>query len=256
MSNLPSSLRKSREVKESKKPAAEAESPTAPPAIGAPIVDSGISVAQLKIESFVAEKAKLLLALLAVVTIGALGYGLYSSYRANYEVKAANALFIPKRDLITAIAKIPAEDTQWEGKITQELSALQKSLESFSNSKAAVEIRLLLGDLYFERKQFEKALPFYTEAEKSAPSAWVLQAQISKAYTLESLKKWPEAIKVQLQIFAVKDSAFRADAAMALARLNAAAGDTTKAKEYLSIVEREFPNTPVAKTAQIQKRQL
>jgi tetratricopeptide (TPR) repeat protein len=186
-----------------------------------------------------------------IVLIGLIAAVLaFRNLQAQKAEQAADAAYLAKKNLFMAEEKL-AKDPNWEQKVSGEISQVEKVAKDSVGTYASYEAYLDLGNLYFNHGSFEKAADYYSRgAESAAVTVLKLGALELKATALENAKKYDDAAAALHQILDSKNQAFRSGALMSLGRVYSLKGDKTKAVEQYALVIQEYPNTPIAKSAE------
>lgn len=204
--------------------------------------------------TWINQNSKLLVSLGVLVIAGLGVYFGYSSYQSRKSEQASVAVFIAQKSLNTAIEKLAKTDPDWEKKTSPD--KLEKTAKEFVGTTAAFEAFMLLGDLYFDHSNYTKALGFYKEAAQSVHNRFFKSlAYYSAGYTQENLKQYDGALDSFQQVINFAAKGLKGDTLMAMARVYQLKGDSQKAMEKLNQITTDFPNTALAKSAEIQKHQ-
>lgn len=140
---------------------------------------------------------------------------------------------------------------------TQSVKSLEEVITNYSDTRAALDAMLILGDLYFEHGESEKAEPHYQAAADSisAPLEKAL-VLLALGYTYENSKKLKEALDVFQRAFNLGQEGLKGELWLAMARVHEAQGQKDKAKEIYQKIISQIPNTEYANTAESQQASL
>jgi TolA-binding protein len=218
--------------------------------------DAFLSKAEM-IVHFANTNSRTILAALGILFSLGLAIAVYTNAQSKKSVEAAGHLFLAKKDLAAALAGVPKDAADWETKAAKALDELNKVGKDFNGTLSGTEAQLLAGDTYYDHGNFAKAADYYRDAVKSADSkSSKAFAEYSLGYALEQTKQYDAAASEFQRIVSSGDKALRPDAMVSLARNLELKGDKAKAKEQYDLVIKEFPGTPVARTAEAQKKAL
>ena len=171
-----------------------------------------------------AEQWKLILGLIVAVlaVIGAMG--LMNSIHSKKELDASNSLYQAQVAATKAVAdkKYDAADT-----------AYANMIDGHRGTRAAFEAELLVGDMWTDAGNFDKASGYYQRAVNDATDPF---SKLLATYTIgtskESAGKYDEAVKSYEEALAAASSDFlRPELLMAEARCYEALGQPKKAIE-------------------------
>ncbi len=202
---------------------------------------------------FINENGKTFLAIIAAMFVVGLGIAFYMNHADKAAHEADSALYEARQMLDKAIVKVKDKPTEWMGAAQPGLDEIEKVSKHFAGSRASFEGFLLIGDAYFQHGNAAKAVEYYKAAVDNAkPRAAKPMAQYALAYAYENAKNHDAAIDALRQVISSGDKTLKGDTMMALARNYAMKGDKPRALEQYQAVGKEFPNTPLAKDAEIQ----
>lgn len=205
---------------------------------------------------FARENVKALVAGAALLAAVVAAFLLYSHFRDAKNEEANSAFFITQRDFAAAAAKAP-KTGDWESALKPELARAEELTKKFKGTQAAYEAQLMMGDAYYDHANYAKAAEYYKQAtEASVSQSMKALARHSLAYAYEGAKQYDAAIEQLKQVVGSGEKSLRGDALMALGRNYAAKGDKAKALEQYEQVKKDFPNSQVAKSAEVQKNAL
>ncbi len=215
-----------------------------------------------------------------------IGGAVYMNYRDERSAVATDRLYLAQQGLVTQLkdlakriapateqqvsaegAQPPAEDEGLDAVAYQKLDVdaqLGESVERFRgviqqypDSRAALDARLALGDLYFDHGEAGKAIQWYRAAAESAPRGLDRALALSAlAYAYENAKEFKSATDGFQKALDQGEPSLKGDLMLGLARSQELAGDPVAAgKTYDKIIE-QHSGTPHAKTAELQKSQI
>ena len=142
-------------------------------------------------------------------------------------------------------------------KSVKELQALASG--PYSNTRAAYEAKLVLGNLYFDHGDSARAAQAFAGAVASAPTAQEkAMAYSAQGRALENATKYAEALDAYGKAIAiVKDSqAIQGELMLAQARCHELLKDTVKARAVYDQILSQMPASEYAKTAESLKARL
>jgi TolA-binding protein len=174
----------------------------------------------------------------AVVVIGAL----WLKSRADAETKASGKL-------------AEASALYWRGEYGPLSQRVIDIRRDYPGTKAAAEATRMLGDAYFWRGDFKKAIDSYQEYLRTVPASSPLHAGVDRslAQAYESQRQFKEAAaqyeKAASEFPARMD---QADMYLSEGRSYEALGDYAKAKTIFQKVATEYSDTPFSNDADIR----
>jgi tetratricopeptide (TPR) repeat protein len=141
--------------------------------------------------------------------------------------------------------------------LAEPVKQLQLIVTDFSNTRAAFEARLTLGDLYYNHGQAEKSVKWYQEAADSAPGTFEKAlAFYALGYSFENAAKPGEALKIYEKALNQGEVGLKGDLLLATARCYESMHDIAKARSTYDRIIAELPNTDYATSAQVFKAQI
>jgi len=227
-------------------------------------------------------------ALLAIVIV-LVGGGFTWSWNEKRKEAARSQYYIVSKELNDSLVKVkeeikkptnpkvpePPEHLQIQTplnvdeKLGAQIQKMKEFIQNYKNSLPAFRAQVELGNLYFDNGFYESAAEFYRAASRSAPNKIDEGlVNISLGYTLENLNQFDKAIEafekalksLEPNLMSPKDktqsSTVKGDVLLALGRVYALAQVPEKAGQMYDQVIREFPKTPFAEKAEIQKMML
>ena len=203
------------------------------------------------LSDFITNQRKVLFTVLVVVVSVIIILGVWSGVKKNNNEKMVDAT-IELVDLSEKLARgeVPSEDF---------IKYANEVIESYKGQKAELLAYSKLAGYYFDNKDFEKALDFYTLAYTNFPKDMANSVYMfNAAMALDELGKTDESIKVLewlVSKFKVSDinkadkSADVPEAIFNLGRLYESKGNTKKAIENYEILVAEYQNYNLANLA-------
>lgn len=192
----------------------------------------------------------ILVGLLFVMTLAVLGYNNLQASRAE---KAGDELYSRRKALSTALEKAPKGEAAL-ATVKEELDALETLARDYAKTHAAYQSLVTLGDVHLERGGAKAAAELYRRAGDAAASPLMKLAALRfEARAHEESRNYDGAIAALQQLLSSGDKTLRAEALLALGRNYGLKGDKSKALEQYALVAQEFPNTPLARSAETQK---
>ena len=201
-----------------------------------------VVVTWVRFQDWFLENIRVILAavgiVVAVVVIGAL----WLKSRADAEQKASGKL-------------AEASALYWRGEYGPLSQRAVDIRRDYPGTKAAAEATRMLGDAYFWRGDFKKAIDSYNEYLKNTPASSSLRPGIDRsiAQAYESQRQFKEAAtqyeKSSKEFPARMD---QADMLMAAGRSYEAMADYTHAKATFQKVANEYSDTPFSNDAEMR----
>lgn len=239
---------------------------------------------------------KALIALAIVVILGGIAAALVMNHRAEETDQGRNALFTARKDLDEALKKIaettvPA--TKMEAKAataqksakspadkgetkTPEVSAdavmfdrfdvdsklgtpvreIEAVTAAFPKTRPAYEAMMILGKLYLDHGQADKALGWFQKATENSSALDKALAWSGVGYANENLGKYKDAVAAFDQGLNMGEPVIKGDLMMAKARSYQAIPDVNQARATYDQIISQLPNTEYSKTAESMKARL
>jgi tetratricopeptide (TPR) repeat protein len=203
-----------------------------------------------KMERFIQKNRKLLLVILGVVLLGLIGYGIYTEIVDSARVKAT-----------IKIEALQDQFDAWrtEGDATKK-AALEKTLESsaqaliaaYPKQYVAQRAYTLMGDYYYDKKDFQKSGDEYGKAATDFPKNYLSAVSLFNAAVVAE-EKGDEKAAIDLYGKLVKDfektTPLVPHALFSLGRLNESQKDFAKAVEAYSKLQEKYPEESWTKMA-------
>ncbi|MGH7382398.1 MAG: tetratricopeptide repeat protein [Candidatus Methylomirabilales bacterium] len=151
-----------------------------------------------------------------------LGWWGYHTWRTRQE-EAAQVLLTKALAGLEELSKEgegrKASDAR-SGRLEEAQAVLFQIRKEYASSKAAEQSLLQLGNIFYQRAQYENALQAYQEYLAQYPTgSWVILAGVGKGYTLEAQARYEDAAAIFRTLGErYKDSSLSIEALMGLAR--------------------------------------
>ncbi|MEW6055890.1 MAG: tetratricopeptide repeat protein [Bdellovibrionota bacterium] len=195
-------------------------------------------------------------ALGALLVVGA-AFAVYTSMQSSKLEQANSALFNAKAKLTEVREKGPKPFSLNAAEVKPVIVQLEGVANQYPGTQPSFEAFMILGDTFFEQKDWNAAMNFYQKAvDSKQPGTLKNFALYALAFSKENAKDHDGAIAALNQILSSDEKALRADALMALARNYQSKGDKAKAAEQYNQVSKEFPNSALSKAAEAHKNTL
>ncbi len=213
---------------------------------------SGVTARDLALRMY-ERRVPLGLGALAVLS-AALGWWGYHTWRTRQE-EAAQVL------MTRALTGLEASLKRTEGGKASEASSgvleetqalLFQIRKEYSSSKAAEQALLQMGNIFYQRADYEKALRAYQEYLEQYPGgSWVLLAGIGKGYTLEAQERHEDAAAIFRTLGErYKDSSLSIEALVGLARSLSHLDRRAEALEVYRRIADEYAGTSWGRRAE------
>jgi tetratricopeptide (TPR) repeat protein len=181
---------------------------------------SGVTARDLALRIY-ERRVPLALGALALVS-AALGWWGYHTSRTRQE-EAAQVLLTKALSSLEALSRGAegGKASEARGGGLEEAQALLFQIRTeYPSSKAAEQALLLIGNISYQRGDYEKAIRAYQEYLEQYPTgSWVLLAGIGKGYTLEAQGRYEDAAAIFRTLAErYKDSTLGLEALLGLAR--------------------------------------
>jgi len=190
---------------------------------------------------------------LAVVA-AALGWWGYHTWRTSQE-EAAQVLMTKALTGLEDLSKEgeggKASDAR-SGRLEEAQAVLFQIRKEYSSSKAAEQALLLMGNISYQRADYEKALRAYQGYLEQYPAgSWVVLAGIGKGYTLEAQQRYEDAAAIFRTLGErYKDSSLSIEALLGLARSLSHLDRRAEAVEVYRRIAEEYAGTSWAGRAE------
>jgi len=188
------------------------------------------------------------------VLSAALGWWGYHTWRTRQ--KEAAQVFMTK-----ALTGLEASLKGTEGGKASEASSgvleeaqalLLQVRKEYPSSKAGEQALLLMGNIFYQRADYDKALQAYQEYLEQYPGgSWVVLAGIGKGYTLETQGRYEDAAAIFRTLGErYKDSSLGIEALLGLARSLSHLDRPAEAVEVYRRIAEEYAGTSWARRAE------
>jgi len=188
------------------------------------------------------------------VLAAALGWWGYHTWRTRQE-EAAQALMTRALTGFEALLKVTegGEPSEGNSGVLEEAQVLLPQIrKEYPSSKAAEQALLLMGNISYQRADYEKALRAYQGYLEQYPAgSWVLLAGIGKGYTLEAQQRYEDAAAIFRTLGErYKDSSLSIEALLGLARSLSHLDRRAEAVEVYRRIAEEYAGTSWARRAE------
>lgn len=185
------------------------------------------------ISKFFSDNWTVIAGAIAIVLVGAVGFGLWKDRQISFERKASEALFE---------AQIAAKDSINSKNIPEAEKKFSQLFEKFGKSRAAFEASLLLGDLYMDVENYAEAQKRYAAAEILAKDTFSkLLARYNLGIAKESAGDFTAALESYDQALKLGASDFlRPEILMAKGRCLEALKKVAEAIQVYQEVQKNF----------------
>jgi len=138
------------------------------------------------------------------------------------------------------------------GRLEEAQTILLQIRKEYPSSKAAEQALLLMGNIFYQRAEYEKAVQAYQEYLEQYPwGSWVLLAGIGKGYTLEAQGRYEDAAAIFRTLGErYKDSSLSIEARLGLARSLSYVHRRAEALEVYRRIAEEYAGTSWARRAE------
>jgi tetratricopeptide (TPR) repeat protein len=208
------------------------------------------------------QNRKILLIALLVLILAAAGSVFFSHYRADREMKAADAIFSATEKLNQSLSQATAPNEGAAGgapiavtpaileKLAEPMGVLKKLADENKSTAAAYEAYMQLGNLQYEAGAYAQAAPLFEAASQSIKGRTLKAVALySLGYAKENLQDYKGALKALQEAIPYADEALRPEVLLAAARVAKQDQNESKAKEYYEILSKEHSNTPQGQEA-------
>jgi tetratricopeptide (TPR) repeat protein len=189
------------------------------------------------------------------VLLLALGvWGGVTQSRGKARAAASEALFEARRALpdtggIGASAADDLDPAARKARVEEARKKLDAVIAEHGSTPQATQARLDAGSALFRVGDYEGALPYF-EAATGANGVSGLLSWNGKAYALESLGRYDEAIVAFEKVREMGSGETKEQGLLDLARVHESKGDFAKARELYAAFETEFPDSLLLPDAQ------
>lgn len=208
----------------------------------------------------VQRNARVLLVAVAAALVGSAGYVLYQNAKAEKEMRAESELYAAKKRFVETMSKLPKGDAKaaqdWKADSKADFERFEALARKLPDTTAAYDAWMTLGNINFEVGSFdtasaEKAVQYFDRAAAIARGKNLQAiALYSKAYALENLGKYDEAIGVLSRLVESDFKGLKADSLVALARNNELKGDKANAVKLYEQFLKDFPDSMIGKSVE------
>jgi predicted negative regulator of RcsB-dependent stress response len=128
----------------------------------------------------------------------------------------------------------------------QKLKKLEEMLKEFPNTKAAQAAMVDIGHLYYQKKDFARAVFYYQSAlnQGKFPTTFKTMILGNLAYAYEQKGDLQQAAKTLLEITQGQDNLLKEDSLLNLARVYQKMGKKAEAKATYRSLLNSFPQSP------------
>ncbi|MBI2606636.1 MAG: tetratricopeptide repeat protein [Deltaproteobacteria bacterium] len=208
----------------------------------------------------VRQNARALFVAAAVALVGSAGYILYQNAKAEKEMKAENELYAAKKSFVETMSKLPKGDAKaaqdWKANSKADFERFEALARKLPNTAAAYDAWMTLGNINFElgssdAAAAERAAQYFEKASTIAQGKSLqATALYAKAYALETLGKYDEAIGALSRLLDSDFKGLKADSLIALARNNELKGDKANAVKLYEQFMKDFPDSTMNKSVE------
>lgn len=201
------------------------------------------------VRSLYEKRLPIALGVLALLS-AALGWWGYQTWRTRQE-EAAQALM--RRAFAALEGREAGKASEAGSRQLEEAQAILLQVrKEYPSSRAAEQALLLMGNIFYERAEHEKALQAYQEyLERYPEGSWVLLAAIGKAYALETQGRYADAASIFRTLSErYKGSSLSLEARLGLARSLEQLDRRPEAVEVYARIVEEYPGTSWARRAE------
>jgi TolA-binding protein len=203
-----------------------------------------------KLERFIQKNRKILLVVLGVILVGLVAYGVYTEVLSRAKINATikvEAL----QDQFDAW-KTEADATKKAALETSLVGSAQGLIAAYPRQYEAQRAYTLLGDYYYEKKDFQKAGEDYGKAESAFPKNYLSAVSLFNAAVMAE-EKGDEKAAIDLYGRLVKDyeksTPLVPHALFSIGRLNESQKNYAKAVEAYSKLPEKYPEESWTKMA-------
>ncbi|OFZ80129.1 MAG: hypothetical protein A2583_16270 [Bdellovibrionales bacterium RIFOXYD1_FULL_53_11] len=224
-----------------------------------------------------ADHSRKILFLLGIVFVAAFVFALLSSRSNTRNEEAKGSLFQAKQALdkelaVIASAEAPAMQKKSaqpspelvafkhfdvNAKLAGSVGKLKTVIKQYEGTKAALDARMTLGDLYFNHGQYAASIEWYQQAaDKASGTSDRAMALLGWGYALENSKQINNAIAVYERALNTGDGMIKGDSMLSLARCFELANDKNRAKLMYERIISQLPDSPHQRTAEDLKSRI
>ena len=190
--------------------------------------------------SFIYENLRVFVIGLSSVVAILIFLALYSEYSKSQENKASYALAQAEQTLKNAKGEF-SEDSE---KLFEEVAS------KYSATFAGVSAQLKLADVYFGRKEYDRAFELFEDVYKDSDSKLLRSISlVNMAYIREIKKDYQTSLGFFNKLIAGSFEIFKIQAYFGKSRCLEKLLETVKAKETYNLIISKYPNSEHAKTA-------
>jgi len=140
-----------------------------------------------------------------------------------------------------------------KGDIDRAIAKLEETVKNFGSTGVALTATVDLGNAYYQKGDFAKAVAAYKDALQKIARQDPLYENVlaSLGATYEAMEEWSEALAVYQRLLQEGKPAYQTDAELCLGRVYEAMGNRNKAMGYYETYLNENPGSslsPVLKT--------
>ena len=143
-----------------------------------------------------------------------------------------------------------------DAKLGSSVKEIEAVTQAYPNTRPAYEGMMVLGKLYLDHGQPEKAVTWFQKATENSSSLDKALAWSSVGYAQENLAKYKEAIAAYDQALNQGEAVIKGDLLMGKARSYQAIPDLAQARATYDLIISQLPSTDYSKTAESLKARL
>lgn len=215
---------------------------------------------------FVEHHGKVFFAVIIVVILGGIAYAAAGYLGARKERLAAEAIYPSEAELKKvqgptsdpmSMAPRPQIVDDYNGKVAPLVAKVEAQIQAHSDTKTAIVSAMNLSYFLVQQKRFAEAMKVLDIPKASAADSDLLlglwdmhrgMVYLENRETEKALAIYQSVVKLD------RLKLFHSEALLKIGYCHELTGDLTKARESYEKVEREFPNTEAAQSAQQSMR--
>jgi tetratricopeptide (TPR) repeat protein len=143
-----------------------------------------------------------------------------------------------------------------DAKLGSSVKEIEAVTQAYPNTRPAYEGMMVLGKLYLDHGQPEKAVTWFQKATENSSSLDKALAWSSVGYAQENLAQYKDAIAAYDKALNQGEPVIKGDLLMGKARSYQAIPDLAQARATYDLIISQLPNTEYSKTAESLKARL
>jgi len=202
--------------------------------------------AMLTFVNYLRNNVKVYLMFSAVIVVVTLAYVLINHFANVRQDKAMTTFY--------QLSKGIREQNSTDPSVN--IGIIESKLKELGSSRAGVEARYMLAELYYETSQWDKAIDNYGYVLKNSKGLIKELSYMGIAYSFEAKGDIQGALDNFKHLSQIKVGAYKAISMLGVARCYKKLGDSIKAASAYEYVIKMYPDTDYAKMAAVSKVEL